>query len=61
MQKNEFHDVLAALTCGSKSSDIVLIAVNFNAKVGKLSASGACPAVRCVSLSQITDNGERLI
>lgn len=42
MQKNEFYDELATLVRKSKSSGIVVVACDFNAQVGKISASEAC-------------------
>ncbi|CAM0512289.1 unnamed protein product [Fasciola hepatica] len=61
LQKDEFYDALATLVRSSKGSDIVVLAGDFNAQVGKLSVSEACLGGRCALPAERTDNGDRLL
>ena len=59
--KDSFYDALGALLQRAKSSDIVVIAGDMNAQVGRLSAAEARLG-GCLGLDSIrTDNGERLL
>ena len=56
-----FYEQLTAIINQSRSSDIVILAGDLNAQVGKLSSSGYCLGSRFALPSQRTDNGERLL
>lgn len=51
----------SSLVPSSRWSDVVLVAGNFNAQVGKPGSSEAILGKRCAVPAQCTDNGDRLL